>query len=122
MATKKIGGIITLKIDGRQYSAKGNFTYNLGSPKREAVVGADGIHGFKEMPQVAFIEGEITDDVSTDLKALTNATGVTVNLDLANGKSIILRDSWFAGEGTGNTEEGNVSVRYESASEGEEIQ
>ena len=116
----RVGGIIELKIDGAIYNAKGNFTYNLGRPMREGVIGADAVHGFKETPQVAFIEGEITDRADMSLDSLTGTTGATVYLRLANGKIIVLRDAWFAGEGTGNTEEGNIAVRFEGMS-GEEV-
>ena len=40
---------------------RGTFTYHLGIPKREAVIGPDRVHGYKEMPQVAYIEGAITE-------------------------------------------------------------
>lgn len=119
MADQRVGGIISLAVNGEQVNAKGAFTYNLGRPKREAVLGADSVHGYKEMPQVAFIEGEITDKANLNLSALTTATDVTVTLGLANGKTILLRNAWYAGEGTGNTEEGNIGVRWEGLS-GEE--
>lgn len=117
---KRVGGIIELKIDGQTHSAKGNFTYNLGVPKRDAVVGADAVHGYKETPQVAFIEGEITDRSTVSLDKLTRTSDATIMLRLANGKLIVLRNAWFAGEGTGNTEEGNIGVRFEGMS-GEEV-
>ena len=44
MANRRVGGILEVKIDGTLFSAKGEFTYNLGTPKREAVVGADSVH------------------------------------------------------------------------------
>ena len=53
-------GILFFKVDGA-HDAKGGFTYNLGGAKREAIVGSDAVHGYKETPRVAFIEGEITD-------------------------------------------------------------
>ena len=34
-------GIIYVKVDGKQYDAKGAYTYNLGKPKRDAIIGAD---------------------------------------------------------------------------------
>jgi len=114
------GGIIFIKINGVQMDAKGNFTYNLGRGKRDAIVGSDGVHGFKEMPQVPFIEGEITDKNSLALDALLATQDATITLELANEKVIVLRKAWYAGEGTGNTEEGNVAVRFEGLS-GEEI-
>lgn len=116
MATNRRGGIIFLKVNSTQYSAKGNFTYNLGIPKREAIVGSDEVHGYKETPQVPFIEGEITDKDDLDLAALLAAKDATVTLELANGKVIALREAWFASEGTGNTEEGNIGVRFEGMS------
>jgi hypothetical protein len=120
MANKnRVGGIIELKVDGQQQSAKGAFTYNLGNAKRDAVIGSDGVHGFKEGPQVAFIEGAITDNAALSLDKLTKIEDATIMLRLANDKLIVLRNAWFAGEGTGNTEEGEISVRFEGLS-GEE--
>jgi len=55
MANRRVGGIIFLKVDGEGFQSKGNFTYNIGVPKKEAVVGADGVHGFKETPQSLFL-------------------------------------------------------------------
>lgn len=109
-------GICYIKVDGQIHDAKGNFTYNLGKPKRDAIVGADAVHGFKEVPQIAFIEGEITDRAGLSLEALLAVEDATVTLELANGKVISLRNAWFAGEGTGNTEEANIAVRWEGLS------
>lgn len=109
------GGIIQLQINGEVYDAKGAFSFNLGRPIREAIIGADGVHGYKETPQVAFIEGEITDRGNLDLERLVGTTMATITLELANGKVIALRDAWYANEGTGNTEEGNIPVRFEAA-------
>ncbi|SDI55384.1 phage tail tube protein [Pseudomonas abietaniphila] len=112
----RIGGIIALKVNGDIYFAKGNFTYNLGKPKREGVVGADTVHGYKETPQVPFIEGEITDRQELSLEDLVTLDDATITLELSNGKVITLSEAWFAGEGTGNTEEGNIACRFEGMS------
>lgn len=116
MADQRVGGIIYLKVDGELYSAKGNFTYNLGRARAEAVIGAEAVHGYKETPQVPFIEGEVTHRGDVDLDALVSIRDATVTLELANGSVIVLRNAWFAAEGTGNTEEGNVGVRFEGMS------
>lgn len=107
------GGMIQVQFNGELVQAKGNWTYNLGRPMRETIVGADAIHGYKETPQPAFIEGEITDLETLNLAQLVSLTDATITLTLGNGKVIVLRDAWFAGEGTGNTEEGNIAVRFE---------
>jgi hypothetical protein len=109
----RIGGIIALKVNGDIYFAKGNFTYNLGKPKREGVVGADTVHGYKETPQVPFVEGEITDRNELSLEDLVTLDDATITLELSNGKVITLSEAWYAGEGTGNTEEGNIACRFE---------
>lgn len=118
--SNRVGGIIELKVNGSTYSAKGNFTYNIGRNRKEAVIGADRTHGFKETPQVAFIEGEITDRRTLDLDTLLTLDNATVMLRLANGKLIVLRQAWYAAEGTGNTEEGNIAFRVEGM-DGEEV-
>jgi hypothetical protein len=113
-------GTLFVKVSGVQRDAKGSFTYNIGSPKREAIVGPDRVHGYKEMPQVPYIEGEITDSSDLDLAAFTTQSAETVTLELANGKVFVLRDAWYAADGNVQTEEGNIQVRYEGMS-GEEI-
>src|SRR5512141_839816 len=117
--SQRRGGIISVQANGTIYNAKGAFTYNLGQPKRDPVLGADGVHGYTEKPQIAFIEGAITDRADLDLAALLTMTEATVTLQLAVGKIIVLRNAWDAGEGTGNTEEGEIPVRWEGKS-GEE--
>ncbi|WP_251976716.1 phage tail tube protein [Salinicola avicenniae] len=119
--SKRQGGIIFVKADGRLYKAKGSFTYNLGKPQRNAIIGSDGrAHGFSEQGQVAYIEGEFTDDADLDLATLVTLEDATVTLELANDKVISLREAWYAGDGNGQTEEGNITARFDAV-EGEEI-
>ena len=113
MANKRIGGLIEFKADGTKFFAKGNFTYDLGVPKKEMVVGSDSVHGFKETPKMAFIEGAITDTDELDTEALFRLRDVTVTVTLANGKMIVVEEAVYAGEGQGSTEEGEIGVRFE---------
>lgn len=110
------GGIIYLKVDGQLYDAKGSFTYSLGRDKKEGIVGADGVHGFKAVPQVPYIEGAVTDSRDLDLAQLAGIEDATVTLELINGKVITLRQAWFAGEGQVSNEEGEIGVRFEGMS------
>ena len=113
-------GTLFFKIDGVQRDAVGDFTYNPGVPKREAVIGPDRVHGYKEMPMIAFIEGEIRDERDLDLVALQNLVDATVSVELANGKTFFLRNAWYAADGDVGSEEANVQVRFEGLS-GEEL-
>jgi hypothetical protein len=111
--SQRRGGLDALHIDGILQDARGNFTYGLGKPMRESIVGAERVHGYSQKPTVAFIEGEITDRGDLDLAAMQAVDGIPVTLTLGNGKVVILSQAWFAGEGVGNTEEGNIAVRFE---------
>ncbi len=120
MANRRVGGILFFKLDGELFQAKGNFTYDIGAPKRDAVVGADGVHGFKEMPKVPFIEGALTDNDALDLERLLLFRDGTATLELANGKVIVIREAYYAGEGNVSTEEGEIPLRIEGI-RGEEV-
>ena len=117
---RRVGGIIFVKVDGALLQAKGDFSYNIGEPKKEAVVGQDAVHGFKEEPQVAMIEGSITDNQELDLQALQSTVDATVTLELANGKLIVLREAFYASDGNVSTNEGEIEFRFEGIS-GEEV-
>lgn len=115
MANQRRAGIIHIKMNGEAQDAKGAFSYNLGRPKRDAIVGSDSVHGYTETPQVKFIEGAITDRGSLDLEALVTGEDLTITLELANGKTIVLGEAWWAGEGTVSTEQAEIPVRWEGA-------
>lgn len=109
-----LGGIFNLKINGTLASAKGNFTYHYGSPKNEAVLGANGeVQGFKQTPTVPYIEGEITDSKDLDVKELQSLIDGEITLELINGKVFILSGAHWAGDGGVTTDEGAIPVRYE---------
>ena len=114
MAENRRGGVIFFKIDSVLRDAKGNFTYNFGAPKREAIIGADQVvQGYKSMGQVPFIEGEITDQRDLIVTDFLNIENATLTLELANGKVFTLRNAWFAADGNVQTEEGNIQIRFE---------
>ncbi len=109
---KRLGGIIKFKIDGELYPAKGSFEYSLGTEKREEIIGADGVHGFKTTPQVAYISGSITDFKELDIQKFFEIEDATVILELANGKTIVLREATYAGDAKASSEEGEIEVRF----------
>ena len=116
---QRLAGIIQVQVDGQIYRAKGAFTYNPGSPKRKAIIGSDAPHGFKETPQIGWIEGEVTDGSDINILDLTTIEDATVTIDLANGKMFVLHEAYYAGDGTVSTDEGNIGVRFEG--EGDEV-
>lgn len=113
MPTKNLrAGIVSVKSNGIQYDAKGNFTYNLGHAKRNHITGSDGPHGFSVTPQTPFIKGVITDSGSLDVQTILDLEEGTVTIDLANGKLIALSEAWYEGEGDITTEEGEIPFEF----------
>jgi len=112
----RVAGLISVAVNGTRIDASGSFEYNLGLPMREAVVGHDGVHGYRELPQVPFIAGDVRVTRDLDVRGLLTARDATVTLTLPTGAVVVLRDAWFAGEGTANTEDGNIAARFEGKS------
>jgi len=120
MAGNRRGGICFLKIDGVQQELKGNFSYRPKFQKKTAIKGNGDIHGYKEETMEPYIEGEFTDSAKVDLNKLVKTTDAVITLQVANGKTFILREAWYAGDGIVGTDEGNIAVRFEGK-DGEEM-
>lgn len=112
----RVGGKLFVAVNGERLPAKGSFTWNLGEDMREGIVGHDTVHGYKELPQIPFIEGAITIQPATDVRALLRTTNATVTLETAAGQVIVLESAWYANEGSAQTEEGELAVRFEGLS------
>lgn len=111
-------GILQFKINGDVFDVKGSVTYGLGLNSREAILGHDGVHGFKELPTTPFCEMELTDAGTLSLSALGAVEDATLTLALANGKTVVFRNA-FACNPDGlsvTTEEGVISQRFEALS------
>lgn len=113
MARNRRSGTMQIQVNGVVYDAVGNFSYNLGNPDREALVGPDRVHGYKELPKAPMIEGEIRDSSDLSLDVVQNLTDATVTITLANGKQIMLTEAWYSAEGTVQTEEANIQFKFE---------
>ena len=117
----KVGGIIYIRTNGIVRNAKGAFDYNLGAPKRDAVVGHDAVHGFSEIPQAPMLSGILTDTSTLDVKNdILNLVDATITLELNNGKTVVFRNASYTGEGNINTEQGEIQVEFK-AFDAEEI-
>ena len=114
MAENRRGGTMFFKVDSVLRDAKGNFTYNLGAPKRNPLHSSDNrTIGYNETPQTPMVEGEITDQGDLVLADFREPDGrTTITIELANGKVVSFRNAWYAGDGNVQTEEGNIQVLF----------
>jgi hypothetical protein len=112
----RIAGITYINVDGVPLELKGSINVAPGSFSRESVVGLDGVHGYKEIPIVPFVECTITDSAGIDLNAIEKLANVTVTVELANGKTAVVNQATQVNQLENNPEEAEVTVRFEGTS------
>lgn len=113
MAAERIAGICYLKVDGKQYSVRGNLKVQPLNTKKTGVAGSDRVHGFKEEIVVPYIDVDITDRGTLSMKTLQSVKDSTITAELANGKVYVLRNAWYAGEGEIDGSEGKTTAKFE---------
>lgn len=118
MADRRLGGVLYLKCttaNGGTFplEVRGKFKVNPTKTKKEGIAGQDGVHGYKEMPVVPSMEGEISLTQATDLSKIDTATGITATAELANGHVYVGVDGWRADVSEIDTEEGSVGIKLE---------
>ena len=113
MAQNRIAGVAYVKYDGRPLPLEGGWTVNFAKLKREGKAGQSGVNGYKEMPEVPSIEGEVATTAEVSVEDLVAITNATVQLEAANGKVYVLRNAWTADAYEIDTEEGKIKVKFE---------
>jgi len=116
MAVQAIGGLATVRADGQQYALRGDFVVSPSPTERTGVAGMDGTHGFTEAHRVQFISGTISTTPDLSIEDLQNVTEATVQADLINGRSYVLRQAWTKSAFEINTSAGTIAVRWEGIS------
>jgi hypothetical protein len=111
--TNRIGGVLSLKVDGNQYEARGNFHVTPSTVKRDGIAGQDGVHGYTEMPVVPSIKGDMSIGNQLSLEALEEITDSTVQVQLANGNTYVLTQAWVTSAFDVDTVEGKVEVTFQ---------
>lgn len=107
--TNRIGGVLTIRVDGNQYEARGNFRVR-GNVKREGVAGQDFVHGYIEEPSVPEIAGDWSIGNQLTIPQLEAITNSTAQCALANGTTYILSNCWTAGLREIDAHDGKVEV------------
>ena len=113
MANNRIAGVAYVKYDGRQLPIKGSWKVGFNKLKREGIAGQDRVHGYKEAPDVPFLEGDVSTTQEVSVPGLLAITDATVTLEAANGKVYVLRNAWTANSYEIETEDGKIGVRFE---------
>lgn len=109
----RTAGVRGLVVGGDRYDVVGEGEYNLGGDEREAVVGEAGIVGKTATTRVPFVKVMAFVPGDRSVRTMIDADGVTVILELKNGKGIVLREAWWASDGNVNASSGQVEARFE---------
>ena len=88
--------------------------FSILKAKSETVPVVAGTSGRKVMPATPFIDVTISTR-GIRISDLIGAEGVTVQLDLQNGKSYVWPDAHEVGDGQVDPNDGKLTLRYESA-------
>ena len=114
MATeRKIAGTSTLTVDGTTYTIGSSLKVSVDAVEREGVAGLSGVSGYVERPRVPSIEAEIHTTSEFSVEDLMAVYGATVKVDLANGRSYILRDAWSIPPFEIDAAAGTCTVKFE---------
>lgn len=108
-----IGGIATVRANGQQYALRGDFVVSPSRIQRTGQAGMDGVHGFTATHRVPFIAGTLSTLADLSLEDLEALDDATVQADLLNGKSYVLRNAWTTAAFEINTSAGSVAVKWE---------
>jgi hypothetical protein len=111
---RRVAGIIFVKIDGDQIAAKGSFEYKLSGFKNESIPNANASLGIGGAWSGGYIKGTIANYNETDHRAIKEAEGVTVTLELGNGKVIVAKDAFQTDEAVGSVENGEIPIQFDS--------
>jgi hypothetical protein len=108
-----IGGTCFVFVNGDQWPLRGNMTIGPSRVERTGVAGQDTVHGFTEMPVVPYMEGDFSTEPNMQWQIIDGYTDVTVQANLINGFSYVLRNAWVARRVEINTREGQTRIRFE---------
>lgn len=111
--TNRIAGTCYLSVDGVRVALQGEFSYRPASPTREAMMGMDGFHGYKEKPGQGQIKAKLRDSSGISVAALGQQTNVTVTAELANGKTVIGRNMFVTEPPMSDAEEAVIDITWE---------
>lgn len=114
--TDRIAGTAYLTVDGQTYSVAGDFEYDPSTKARETLSGQSGVDGYSEKPKPGEIKATLRDMGGLSLAAINAMTGVTVVVELANGKTIIGSNMWTVEPQGAKAEDATVPVTWQGRS------
>lgn len=118
---KLIGGVAEVRYNGETLLFRSELTWNFQRYVKTGFAGRDSkVHGYTAEPSVPHIEGKFTHDGSKTIRDLEAIEDATVVVRLGDGRVLVLRGAYIAGEIKPNGDTGELSLKWEG-SDGEEL-
>lgn len=113
MANQKRGGVVYIKKNGVQQDVIGAVKVQPDFFKKTALKGEARTLGHTAEFMTPYVEGEISVDENFDVQALLDGEAESITVEFYSGKVFVLRDAVYAGDGTYESKEGKIPVRWE---------
>lgn len=111
--TRRLGGSLTISIDGTSYGVISDVKYGLSTVTRTNKDALTGVVGYTEKPMAGFISAKIQDRGYFKAGIFKDMTNVTVILGVANGKQIVGVGMWNTQALEVDPTEGEFDVRFD---------
>lgn len=110
--SKPIAGSAHLFVDGTNYSTSGDFSGNILAVNREELVDSSGQIYFTETPVASSVTGSIYLTETLTPKVITDMVDGTVQVQLRNGKTALLSNAFYNGDGSFDASAGTMDISF----------
>ena len=109
---KRLAGTCYVKVNGEQLELSGSMTCSMNTKNKEALVGVNGVAGFKETAVAPKIKGTFFIGSDFPLSDIVDGTDLTVTAELANGSVFTLSDAFVTGDVEYSADDGTAEIEF----------
>ncbi|WP_338662629.1 phage tail tube protein [Pararoseomonas sp. SCSIO 73927] len=111
--TDALAGTAFLTVDGLALPVVSGTGYSTSTHEREPMMGMDGFHGWKLKPKTGHIKAVVRNIAGISSEEYLNMAGVSVSLELTNGKRATGNDMACVGAIDVDGDEQTIELRFE---------
>lgn len=110
----RIAGTAHIKIDGVSYSTdiEDGYTIKFQTLKATPITSSDGTIHYSETPVPDTLSGTLLTTADLNPSTLYNLRNTTIQVQLNNGKTAVLRNAFFSGDPSVSTKDGKFTIEF----------
>jgi hypothetical protein len=109
---RRLAGITSFTVNGIAFPVI-EFSWDPASVENETMRSLSGVDGYKSMPVAPSIRGKLRDSQQVSITAMTQLSGATIVILLANGKQISGHNMWYVGRPAVSGAEADFDFAFE---------